>query len=222
MTSSRTKYFSSFALSHMPEMRLLRLGGILGRGNKEWRNVAEHCLTEAVAADVLAEHLSADRSTLVSAALLHDWYKRQEVEAMKVSGAKSGHVVTLEEDKRVLGERGVNERVISVAHSNIPETADHRELAARSLEEKILHFVDVITSGSDFLSVDERFDVLELKPRNVEFSESFRERFGKSLYELQRELGHIEQEEFEKKLGLSSGSLITFIKNKIEERRNVA
>ena len=105
----RVKYFSSFALRHLTQMRILRKGGVLGRGNADWRNVSEHCLIEAVGADVLAEALSAKRKILVEAALLHDWYKRREVEAMKAGGAEVGHKTTLTEDVLILREVGVSE-----------------------------------------------------------------------------------------------------------------
>ncbi len=58
---------------------MLERGGVLGRGNEDWRNVSEHCLTEAVVGSLLAEALSADMSAVERALLLHDivrQYKR--------------------------------------------------------------------------------------------------------------------------------------------------
>lgn len=215
---NKTRYFSSFALSHMKEMRILKEGGLLGKGSDNWRNISEHCLTEAVVADVLAEVLLANKEKLVQAALLHDWYKRCEVEAMQISGAGEGYKSTINEDKRILREHGISEEVIQIAHSNIPQSADQVYLDNRSLEQKIMHFIDAITSGSDLVNVNDRFDFLETKARNVAFSNSFIDKFKKPLYDLQRELTKKEQEEFERILGIENGTLIDFIESKIQER----
>ena len=43
-----------------------------------WRNVSEHCLLEAVTADILAEGLGLaeeEREQLVAGAILHDFFK---------------------------------------------------------------------------------------------------------------------------------------------------
>lgn len=216
----KTKYFSSFALRHLSSMKMLKEGGVLGKENEGWRNISEHCLTEAVGADVLAEALLADRDKTVQAALLHDWFKRREIESMKSVGGGEGYKRTINEDERILREHGIDEDVIQTAHSNIPQSADPEYLSNRPIEQKILHFIDAITSGTNFVSIKERFDMLEKKPINIEFSNSFIEKFNKSLYDLQRELTQAEQEEFEEQLNIEKGSLIDFIKSKIQNRIN--
>lgn len=218
----KTKYFSSFASGHFSDMKILREGGILGKENEDWRNISEHCLVEAVGADILAEVLLANRDKTVQAALLHDWFKRKEIEAMKSMGGGEGYKQTISEDERILKEHGVDEDVIKIAHSNIPQSADPEYLSNRTIEQKIMHFIDAVTSGTEFVSIKERFDALEKKQRNIDFSNSFMQKFNKSLYDLQRELTELEQEEFEQKLGLERGSLISFIKAKIEERISAA
>lgn len=215
----KTLYFSNFALKHLSSMRILREGGVLGRGGEDWRNVSEHCLAEAVGADILAEYLGADRDKVVKAALLHDWYKRREAEAVKKLGGAKGYQKTAEKDERLLRGFGIQKEIIKLAHSNIPESSDPDYLKNRSLEEKIIHYLDMITAGSEFVDFVERTRISEQKPKNIEFSESFREKYrGASLYEVQIEAAKMEEEEFEKLLGLESGKLLEFIKTKLEER----
>jgi HD superfamily phosphodiesterase len=216
---AKTRYFSDFALRHFNEMKILQKGGILGKENKDWRNISEHCLTEAVGADILAEYLGGNRDKVVSAALIHDWYKRKEVERMKKEGGALGYSQAAEEDVSLLRQLGVSEEIIKLAHANIPESSNQEYLNNRSLEEKIVHYIDMITSGSQFIDYVERLRIVRGKKHNIEFSESFRERYGgKSLLELQEELARIEEREFEDKLGLDRGELIRFIKEKLEER----
>lgn len=219
MSRKRAFYFSNFALRHFREMRILTKGGVLGRGNEGWRNVAEHCLVEAVGADILAEALGVSPERVVSAALLHDWYKRREVEAMKQIGGGRGYEKTTREDDRLLREYGISDEVIRIAHANIPESADAEYLARRPIEEKIMHFLDLVTSGTEFIDVDTRTRVAEQKKHMVEFSESFRSRYeGRTLHEVQREVTALEQREFEQEIGLEYGTLLDFLKSKLDER----
>ncbi len=218
---AKTKYFSDFAVKHLSEMKILKKGGILGKENKDWRNISEHCLAEAVGADILAEDLGADRKKVVRAVLIHDWYKRREVEAMKKIGGVLGHKQASVEDEWLLREYGIDEEIIKLSHSNIPDSADSIYLKNRSLEEKIIHYIDMATSDSDFMDFNERLDIVEKKKTAKDFSESYREKYnGKALNELQREISTMEQEEFEKTLNIQQGTLIDFIKEKLEERIN--
>ena len=99
--SQKKKYFSRFALQHMGEMRIFQKGGILGKEHENWRNVSEHCIFESVIGDILAEALGANRESVVSATLLHDWYKRREVEIMKDEGY-SGHESAKKQEEQIL------------------------------------------------------------------------------------------------------------------------
>lgn len=203
----------------MNEMRVLKEGGLLGKENVDWRNVSEHCLVEAVGADILAEHLDANRQDVVRGALLHDWYKRHEIAARREHGGSKAFVITSVEDKRLLNELGVPENIILIAHANIPESDDSEYLADRSLEEKIIHYMDMITDQSTFTDPEERLRKAEENSRTMEFLESFREKYhGKHLNELQREVLKLEQTEFEEKLGLAKGSLLDFLQVELQKR----
>ena len=127
----KTSYFSRFALKHFNDMKILGKGGILGKGAEKWRNISEHCLVEAVGADILTEYLGVDRDKrdkVVKTALWHDWYKRREIEAMQKFGGGEGYQKTADEDERLLRESGIPEDMIKLAHSNIPENSDLNNL----------------------------------------------------------------------------------------------
>ena len=217
----KTWYFSKFAVDHLSEMHFLKRGGVLGKGNESWRNISEHCLAEAVAADILAEALGADRGKVSTAAILHDWFKRREIEAMRELGGAKGYEATAGEDESLLREQGVPDEIVRLAHANVPDSADQTYLAQRALEERILHFADLITVNSEWLPFREKLLIAARQKSTVEFSESMRKRFGgKSILELQDELGADEEREFEMRIGLQAGELVDFLRRKLEERIN--
>ena len=222
LRKKKASYFSSFALHHMEDMRILAKGGILGKEGEGWRNISEHCLAEAVVADILAESLGAKRDNVVKAALLHDWYKRREIEAMDEYGGNIGYQTTIGEDKKKLKKYGVSDEIIALAHANIPTKYDEEYLKSRVLEEKIVHFADHIVQGSEIVDFNDRLRSVEKKKQNIEFSDSFREKYnGKSLFDLQyKKVCPMEQKEFEEKLGLKGGILLDFIRKKLKERIN--
>lgn len=215
----KTKYFSHFAAMHLPEMRILKKGGVLGKENRDWRNISEHCLLEAVGADIVAEYAGADRKRLVTSALLHDWYKRSEIESMKKLGGAEGHHAAAQEELKLLRDAKVPEDIITLMHSNIPEHADTEYLGKRTLEEKIMHFIDLITLNSTFVDFRKRLDDASKKKTVVEFCDSYRPRYnGKSLLEVQEIAGSLEQKELEHMLNLETGTLVTFIETRLTER----
>ncbi|MDP2676836.1 MAG: hypothetical protein Q8O83_04090 [bacterium] len=215
----KTRYFSHFATTHLAEMRILKKGGVLGKENRDWRNISEHCLVEAVGADILAEYMGADRKNIVSAALLHDWYKRNEIEAMKKLGGAKGHRDAAEKEIAVLQKMGIPENIIHLMHANIPQRADIEYLEKRTREEKIMHFIDLITLNAKFVDIKERIRDASKKKSVVEFCDSYRPRYnGKSLLEVQDIAGSLEQKEFEKILHLEPGTLIERIRHTLNNR----
>jgi len=219
----KTKLFSQFALSNFGIIKMYQESGILGKGNEGWRNISEHCLTVAMAGDILAEATNADRERTVKAALLHDWYKRREVEAMKEFGGDVGHRKAMEEDEKLLKEAGISKDLIHLAHSNIPETEDLAKNRQRSKEEKIMHYIDLITDGSNFVGFKEKLDLARTKPKVVEFCDSYRSKYnGKSLLDVQEEVGADEEVELADMCGVEGDRLIDFINQKLQDRINKA
>ena len=212
-------YFNNFIHKYPNEAKILIKGAVLGPSNKEWHNIAKHCITVAIGADILAEKLHFDREKVIKACLLHDWYKRREIEMMTIYGGQKGYELTSKKDRQLLKKFGVSKKIIKILNSNVLKSADQKYLKNRPVEEKILHYMDMITCETKFGSYKERLSVVEKKKHNIEFSESFRPILGgKSLFELNYEVIDIVQNEFEKKINLKPGTLIDFIKKKFKER----
>lgn len=78
----KTNFWAKRALNAISIMRDSRETGLFPK-SEGWRNVIEHELVEAEAADVLGEMLGLldkDRQNLRTAALIHDIFKRKEIE----------------------------------------------------------------------------------------------------------------------------------------------
>lgn len=233
----KTKFFSKFAASHLSAFRPHRSQGeTLGKGPEVWRNVSEHCLVAGVFADVLAEELglSADqRDRVVKAAILHDWFKKHEAiaqRAEKESGELSLHTLNRikEADTMALKVMGVSQDLVDLMGANVPETVE----GPQSVSGKIIWYVDAMLSNTDAVSIRQRFDDLERgwdgakedslrAERNKAFSDLYRERYGgRSLYDVQRELGDKIGAEFAQIMGYQGelDQLPLFLKGKVIER----
>lgn len=216
----KTRYFSSIALRNFRAARLLWAGEVLGKNRQSldiWRNVSEHCLVQTAACDVLAEALGLpeeNRKKLELAAMGHDWDKKyqstglrrinQQVESGQVSEQDGGRLkyefFEESEAHSVQGMRskGIPEEIIRIAsadgHPALPRMKD----ANCPLEEKILHYVGSITDESRIVALDERVDNLEKNERYKMMNAYGRHiswTNGRTLYQVQREVGHhIERE----------------------------
>lgn len=209
----KRKYFSDFATKHLGAFRIHKEQGLLSK-KEGWRNVSEHCLVEAVAADCLAEELQLpedDKEKLVTGALLHDFYKRQEIELMSARGKTSMDVVREAEDKgtEYLNRKGIDPEVIKIINSVGASPVDYFETKEPTMEEKIMHYVDDITDGNDFTYLKDRLDRVAKRYPDVE----------KSIYERMFKVSEKIEKEIADKLGLAEArELPMYIKRKIEER----
>jgi len=187
--AAKTKFFSDFAMNHAAMFRphFLR-GGTLASGFEEkssrdiWRNVAEHCLVEAALTDVLAEELKLPddvRRTVVSAAILHDWYKKREKEQTTQAKADGTYSTATPDEIEARGDAElrndfkIDPTIIELTHSNVPPTPAGPD----TLEKKILWYADHILSNTDVVRIEDRFIDLERgwdgtkeDPRRAEFN----------------------------------------------------
>ncbi len=174
----------------------------------DWSNVYDHCKTEAVIADLLSDmlNLSAnDRVYLVRAAILHDWYKRTERESKNYDTTYS---------EQGLKELGIDSQVIEIAHS-VGHTS-LKWIEGSYFLRKVMHFIDDICVGSDIVEIDERVNKTEASGRYTQLIEDYRKELdGRNFFDVQKEVGKIIQNEIEDKCGISHGSLVTVIKQKL-------
>ena len=80
------KFFQHFMESHTREFFLHKEYGL---GAPRWQQVTKHCLMEAAVCDVLGELLNLskkERAELVTAALVHDFHTRQDLEKAATEG----------------------------------------------------------------------------------------------------------------------------------------
>lgn len=233
----KTAYFSDFAKSHLSAFRPhYRQGETLGKKPEVWRNVSEHCLVAGAFADILADelHLSADQKTIVvKAAILHDWFKKHESIAQRAAsreGTLSLQILSeiKERDSLALQKMGIPQNIIALTGANVPKTPE----GPQALPEKIMWYVDAMLSNTEPVPTRQRFDDLERgwdgtkedsvrAERNNAFSNLYRVQYGgKSLYEVQRELGDRISAEFAQLMGYwgEASQLPFFLKEKLVER----
>ena len=235
----KTAYFAGFAQSHSSAFRPhYRQGETLGKGPEVWRNVSEHCLVAGVFADILADelHLSVDQKvTVVKAAIMHDWFKKHESTAQRAANEEGKLSLSIlsgikEDDSQKLLAMGVPQDIVNLTGANDPETQD----GPQTLPEKIIWYVDAMLSNTEPVPIRQRFDDLERgwdgtkedparAERNNAFSNLYSEKYsGKSLYDVQRELGDKIGAEFAQLMGYQgeASQLPHALKNKLRERIN--
>lgn len=233
----KTDYFAAFAISHLNALRPhYKTGETLGRHPGRLRNVSQHSLAAGGIAKLLCEMFGLpeeEKNPVVDGALLHDWDKKREIFAID-SALKRDELSLdlLDEIKRDQDEKlrrmGISEEVIMLTQANTPETVD----GPQTLAEKIVWFADAMLWDTEATPLNERFngqipkwddseETLRRKARNHQRSELFRERYaGKSLHELQLELGEKIGKEFAERMGYQGeiNELPLYLRDKMEER----
>lgn len=191
-----------------------------GRLVDDWANVYEHCKKEAEVAWTMAclLHLSPDDlEILVPAAILYDWYKRNEREAANAAGGSpEEYNKAANRSFDGLLELGYSQRLVEVAHA-VGHTAILSVAASDDLLKKVMFFIDNVVNGDQLVELDERMDALEAAPRYKELNESGRSMHGgKTYFEAQRGLSKKIQVELEKAAGIAPGELINELKKAME------
>lgn len=192
---------------------LKREGQLVG----DWSNVFQHCLTEARIAVVLSDLLKLspqEKETLVKAALLHDWFKRHEREAV-IKYGQSKYDQQAEKSSQQLMQKGYSEDIVTltvcVGHTSLKEIEQTNDFLR-----KVMHFIDDITVGDQIVSIDERVDSLESLDRYKELDQQGKAIFnGMTFFQKQRQLGHKIEKEILVKTDMSVGELIDFLRKSI-------
>ena len=194
--TSKTQFYSNFAVAYHSAFRPhFRRGGTLGKKRDAWRNVAEHCLVAGVLAKHLAKlmGLSAVQIKNVTyAAILHDWNKKHETlmrkQSVSMASLRSLLMQMRDADQQILLQMGYSQAIVRLAGANVPADQD----GPQTDEEKIVWYVDAMLTDTQPSRISDRFDELERHPlrgkSNIEFSNSFVEVYGISLYDLQRRI----------------------------------
>ena len=253
----KTRYFSTLALQNLRGARMLWAGEALGEnreGLNVWRNVSEHCLVQTAACGTLAEELGLpqeSRRNLELAAMTHDWDKKyqstglkrinQQIASGEITEEKGGKVkydfFEESEEHSVNGMRakGIPEEIIRMASADGHPALPRMMSPDSSLEKKILHYVGSICDESNIVPLDQRIDNLGKNERYKMMNEYGRQvpwTGGRTLYEVQRQVGHDIEKEivnlllhrsnvsdgWKTRLQADPKQLPLFVKEKVEER----
>lgn len=158
--SSKEEYWDKLYSRFIPKYPIaLRLYGDYGLlpETEGWYNIVRHCLLEAAAMEIIADELKSskkDKDTLVLAALIHDFYKRRELELIKKEGDS---IATLEkaekESARILLEHGLDPKLVKITDAIGITKLDRIKDPSCSIAEKIMFYVDSITRHDEIVSL---------------------------------------------------------------------
>lgn len=190
-----------------------------GRLTGDWVNIYNHCKLEGEIAIILSRLVDlneVDSKILIKAAILHDWYKRYEIEQVKGLGMEDYKNSENDSYNKLL-VLGVQKRIVEVAHS-VGSLSLEEIMNSRDLLKKLMHFIDDICLGDKIVEIDRRIDYNE---RNYpQLSKEGREEFeGRTYFEMQRIVGKQIQTEIEDILKIEPNSLISLIKKNWESSK---
>lgn len=176
-------FFRKLSFQLVPEMRLLFRGGKLWKRDG-WRNVAEHCLVQAAAAQVLASLLrlpKADAEKLVNTAACHDWAKRLTIKPQEFVADERWRAQELQ--SRV----GLDP---SLLHATGPEFLEVALVQRTSTFLQHLQFyLDDICKGSEIVRFLERVAEVEARRQDLNEDLELARRLGGRYWDKERELG---------------------------------
>lgn len=191
------------------------------KGEKSWQNVSEHCLVESARAEVFAEKLQLSEKTkrdLKLAAALHDFYKKEDIEATKKTLKEGGLMWPMlkkqaEKELQVMHSRGIDQSVIRIKESvggepwtieAITQILEKQEpLSDEDVACLVLHYIDDYTQGTHWAlpmeinsdgkkinELDRRYDKNEANPNYKKLDlEGINER-GETIHQAGRRIGH--------------------------------
>lgn len=116
-------------------------------------------------------------------------------------------------------QAGFPVEISRLMRANNPKSPDDHP----TLEEKIMWFADACLTGTEIVPVDERMDRSAHHPKNgaknIAISESYRPKFGgKSLFEVQKELGARYEKEFSNQIDLGGRNFYDWLREKVDRR----
>ena len=148
----------------------------------DWQNVANHCFTQAVAAEALADLLGLPgylKTTLARVAACHDWAKRLEKRPHDFSYQERETAMVLFSGLNIdFGLMG------ALTPSFLPKVLQGKA----TFLELIQFLLDDMTMGDKIVSLDERID--EVSSRNPNPEPKVQEELGRPYWEVEREIGH--------------------------------
>ena len=245
----KRKYFQSIALKVKEGLVMHKKMGLWKRlnGERAWEKVSEHCLVEAARSEVFSDLLrfSVDlKKDLRLAAVLHDFFKKNEVELVKDSPTWEKFDQADRAERRIIQEVGFDERVTKLVSAvgtsgllKIQELQKIPKLTEDDLASLVMGYLDDYTVNSEWAEpatikegkkvneVDRRVDKNEANPMYKLLGEQGREYFGgETTFEAQRRIAHKSEEILTRKinkrnnLNLDPKDLPQFVDEKIKQK----
>ena len=219
-SDQKQSYFTRLGREQKQAFKLHKASGLWDRedGKKEWGNVSKHCLVEIARVDILANTLGLSEeitNDLKTAAALHDFYKKGEVQNLDNGGLNwASFEKSVAEAESAMSEAGFSERVICIAsaigHGHPKSIIGAEQLLNQALSKEdiaflIMHYVDSYTVGSDWSNSPEtledgqkindigrRYLKIAQYSRINDLNEAGREYFhGETLVATQRRVAHL-------------------------------
>ncbi len=227
--SDKRTFFTNLATREFGALHAHQTEGLWTRdstGKREWGNVSEHCLVEAARVQIFAELLGLDESLssdLRTAAVLHDFHKKSEIELVNsdISVLEQSYLKAQKLGHDKLVSAGYKLRIVylagAVGHETVPVTEailDKEIIDEEDIAWLIMHYVDDYTINAEWVSdsefidganvndLDRRLDKAEANSRYQQYSPSPN---GEPALSAQRRVGHLVEQKLAKLIEERSG-----------------
>ena len=212
--SSKEKYWEKFTKRYKTKypiaFRLFREYGLLPE-SEGWTNIVRHCLIEAAAMEVIADELNLstkDKDKLVLAGLVHDFYKRQELELIIKEGDSTTSLEKAEEESaQILLRHKIDPDVVKITDAIGITKLDRIKDPSCTLSEKIMFYIDSITKHDEIVSLEDK--VAELPSRYPDIAKT-------GIYPVYLKVAQGVEAELAAKMGLENpAGLPSYIKQRV-------
>ncbi len=165
-------YWLKIGLSIRDGLRMHQVTGQMYKdpdsGKRPWGNVTEHCLVQVARVETLGRLMGLPEELIADmrmGAVLHDFSKKQEIEATREADREGRSPLAAVKEKQVISEalmreKGISNRIIYLANSTggytpaLIETKrilEKEELTDEDLAYLICHYADDLSIGSDWI-----------------------------------------------------------------------
>lgn len=210
-------FFEAIALRHLPELRILLLGGQLWK-RAGWRSVVEHSLIQVAVFEELAKLIDLPETELqqhTRVAAVHDWDKRIEIRPEEFTAEE------VERGEMMLAALDVNQFLIAATKPEFLKRALVDRMSTFS--ERLQFYIDDICTAGDIVPWQERIeDLIRRKPELNDDPKLTRE-LGGPYWEREKELCALVEAEIHLKLPANFApeepeQLPTFLRKMLEMR----
>lgn len=229
----KREFFIKLGLSVREALKMHKKADLWGEGKEDWRRVSKHCLAETARAVVFSDLLKFPedlKKDLITATVLHDFYKKQEIAKADEKGLNWQSMEQADKEAEdLLRKNGFSDRIIklvgsvgSVSLLETGRTLSKDQLSQEDIACLIVHYLDDISIESNWVEpaeviegrgkiniLDKRMDRSDVNPEYAPINEAGIKIFGgKRTFQQQRDIGHMVEERLTAILGKSGETQI--------------